>query len=714
MKPMLVICAVFISLMALQAQVPSGNKAVGDVHMDVTCSPSVAVDFDVSLALLHNFWYARALDSFNKIIETDPQCGMAYWGAAMTYNHPFWDPPTNADLSAAWALVQKGLAVRNVTPRESMYINAVAALYKDAGATSLKSERDQAYLAAMKTAADRYPDDETRLFYGQMLLSTMPEGQVDDSIQPVVANILEEIYARKPTHPGVLHYLTHVYDDPVNASKGLVAARAYAKSAAAVPHAHHMPSHIFVRLGLWNEAASSNENAWRISEEDVKNRASAAHTMEDHGKDFHALNYLQYSYIQMGRYRDAKRMTDLFKAEYDGLADKKTAPDTPLLQAKHVKGRTIFGLPDRIVYGYFDTLARYLIETRDFQSFSTIPLVAPSADFAAMKLQLDAAAANQRGDAAASRIATDKLVALSNEPGQHPFVKLIITIQAKEAEAAAARAAKDGDTAIRKLREAVTIENSIYALSQPPYPAVPANEILGNVLMEMNRPADATKEFEEVLRRTPGRPKAIFGIARAAEIMGDKATAKRRYQEFLTLWKNADSDRPELVAAKEFMAKEPVQVRKSEFPGITNFSRLDDDTVGFGGATEPSAMARLKRQGFVSVINLRGATEKGVDIEASRAAAQAVGLTYLHIPFDEVNPDPQLFQKLRVAFDDKTNQPAYIHCASATRVGFLWMIKRVIEDGWETDRALEEAKSIGLTRPEAQQAALNYIKAHKK
>ena len=198
-----------------------------------------------------------------------------------------------------------------------MYLDAVAALYKDAGVGSSKSERDQAYLAAMKAAADKYPDDETRLFYGQMLLSTMPEGQVDDEIQPVVAHILEEIYARKPTHPGVLHYLTHVYDDPVNAEKGLVAARAYAKSAAAVPHAHHMPSHIFVRLGLWEEAAAANENAWRISEEDVK-RGAGASGGRDHGKDFHALNYLQYCYIQLGRYRDAKRLTNIFRRNTTG------------------------------------------------------------------------------------------------------------------------------------------------------------------------------------------------------------------------------------------------------------------------------------------------------------------------------------------------------------------------------------------------------------
>ncbi len=315
---------------------------------------------------------------------------MAYWGAAMTYNHPFWDPPTKEDLSAAWAIVQKGLKVSKMTDREAMYLDAVAALYKDAGANSSKGRARPGVPGQDEGAADKYPDDETRLFYGQMLLSTMPEGVVDPDIQPVVANILEEIYSRRPTHPGVLHYLTHVYDDPVNAEKGLVAARAYAKSAAAVPHAHHMPSHIFVRLGLWDEAATANENAWRISEEDVKHAG-------EHGahRDFHALNYLQYAYIQLGRYRDAKRLTDIFQAEYAGIANKTTAPDTPLLQAKHVKGRTIYGLPDRVVYGYFDTLARYLIETGDWQSFSTVPLVAPSRDFVAMKTELEAAAAAQ-------------------------------------------------------------------------------------------------------------------------------------------------------------------------------------------------------------------------------------------------------------------------------------------------------------------------------
>lgn len=520
----------------------------GDVHMDVSIDPSLANEFDTALALLHNFWYKRALESFTAIIEKDPEVSMAYWGAAMTYNHPFWDPPTEDDLKAAWALVQRGLKAKKMSPREKMYIDAMAALYKDAGVGSTKAERDAAYLAAMKATVDQYPDDETRLFYGQMLLSTMPEGVVDLEKQPVVASILEEIYLRKPTHPGVLHYLTHVYDDPVNAEKGLVAAYAYAKSAAAVPHGHHMPSHIFARLGLWEDSATSNENAWRISEADVQHAG-------EHGghRDFHALNYLQNAYIQLGRYRDAKRLTDIFKAEYDGLADKKVGPDTQLLQAKHVKGRTIFGLPDRVVYGYFDTLVRYVLETKDLDSYSTIPLVATSRDFVAMKTWLEAVAGDLRGDATAAQAAADKLVGLSKEPGQDAFVQLIITLQAKEAEAFAAHAAGDHERVIAKMTEAATIEDSIFALSQPSYPAVPAREIFGNLLMKMNRPEEAIKQYTLALERTPNRPKSIFGIARAAELLGDKQMAAERYTEFLELWKNADADRPELAVARKYL-----------------------------------------------------------------------------------------------------------------------------------------------------------------
>lgn len=547
MKKILLLPVPFLLLtpsFAQQEQNPVDHiHGLGHVHMDTSCSPSVSADFDRALAMLHNFWFARALEAFKKVIQADPQCAMAYWGAAMTYNHPFWDAPTREDESAAWALVQKGRQTTKKTPREEMYLDAVAALYKDAGAGS-KSERDEAYKNAMKAVYEKYPDDEVKLFYGLSILGTIKEGTPGFERQAVAAKLFEEVYAKKPEHPGALHYLIHVYDDPEHAVDGLKAARAYAKAAAAVPHAQHMPSHIFTRLGYWEESAAANENAWRTSEDDVKRAGESGEY-----RDFHSLNYLQYAYLQLGRYRDAKRVTDMIKAEYEALPNKKTALDTPELQARHVRGRTIYALPDRVAYGYFDMLARYIVETGTWQEVPKIPLVAPSRDFVAMKLQLQAIAA----DAAGAKAAANQIVALSNEPGQHPFVKQIITMQAKEAEAIAARASGDIEGAMAMMNEAVAVEDSIYALSQPPYPIIPVHELYGTMLLEVKRPAEAMKHFRETLKRTPGRPKAIYGIARAAESLGDRQTAMKRYTEFLELWKQADKDRPEIAKARAFI-----------------------------------------------------------------------------------------------------------------------------------------------------------------
>ena len=338
------LCLVSLSLEHSTQRVAEHVHGIGHVHMDVSCSPSRSADFDRALALLHNFWYARALEAFHKVIRAEPACAMAYWGAALTYNHPFWDAPSRADLSAAWALVQRGLQAAPKTPRERMYLEAVAALYRDAGAGS-KSDRDEAFKDAMRAVYEQYPDDETKLFYGLSILGTIREGTPGFARQAVAARLFEEVYAAKPEHPGALHYLIHVYDDPEHAVEGLKAARAYASTAAAVPHAQHMPSHMFTRLGLWEESAATNENAWRTSEADVQRAGEAG----EH-RDFHSLNYLQYAYLQLGRYRDARRVTDLIGAQYEALPDRKTAADTPELQARHVRGRTIYALPDRVAY----------------------------------------------------------------------------------------------------------------------------------------------------------------------------------------------------------------------------------------------------------------------------------------------------------------------------------------------------------------------------
>ena len=517
--------------------------------MDISCSPSVAAKFDRALALLHNFWYARALDGFQQVLDDDPECAMAFWGAAMTHNHPFWDSPSQADETAAWILVQKGMSVQRASAREKLYLVAVAALYKDAGAGS-KSARDQNYRDAMAAAYAQYPDDETALFYGLSMLGAVPEGSQGFEQQEQAAKLFEAVYARHPDHPGVLHYLIHAYDDPEHAQMGLKAARAYARTAAAVPHALHMPSHIFTRLGYWEESAATTLKGWEVSEADVK-RAGESGAY----RDFHNLTYLEYAYIELGRYRDAQHTVDIIAAQYKALPDKTTAPDTPEFQSRHVRGRTIYAVPDRVVYGYFDMLTRLTVESGRWDEVATIPLVVQSREFMAAKLQWEAKAAAVRKDAAAARAATAKLVSLSQEPGQHPFAKLIITLQAKEAQAFAAQASGNAAEAVAKMNEAVAIEDAVDDLSQPPNPIIPARELFGTLLMDLNRPADAREQFLRTLNRTPGRPKALYGLAQAAQATGDLDVAQQRYKEFLALWKNADPDRPEVAIANEFLAK---------------------------------------------------------------------------------------------------------------------------------------------------------------
>lgn len=532
----------------LFAQHGHGSEGVGTTHMETSCTPAAQAQFDRALALLHNFWYARALTQFEEVQKTDPQCAIAYWGAALTYNHPFWDQPSPDDLKAAWAHVQEGLKAASKSDREHMYLLAAAALYKDAGVGTTKQSRDEAYRDQMGATHAKYTDDETTLFYGLSILGTIREGAKGFEMQGRAVALFESVYAHDKQHPGVLHYLIHAYDDPVHAEQGLAAARAYAQTAAAVPHAFHMPSHIFSRLGYWDEAAKTNEHAWQISEDDVK-AAGEPGTL----RDFHSLNYLSYNYLQLGRYKDAKKAVNLFATQYAAIGDRKTAPDSQDLQARHVRGRTIFALPDRVLYGYFDTLARFIVESESWNDVSTLPLIAPSSDFVVMKLHVEAMAAAAKKDVATAKAKAAEMTKLANAPGQHPFVQQILMMQAREAAAVAAHAAGDVAGMMTEMNAAIAIEDAIDSLSQPPYPIIPAHELYGSLLLASGKPAEARKHFEETLRRTPGRPKAIAGLARAAEATGDAATAKAQYSRLIEMWPHADSDRPELRAARRFL-----------------------------------------------------------------------------------------------------------------------------------------------------------------
>jgi tetratricopeptide (TPR) repeat protein len=206
-----------------------------------------------------------------------------------------------------------------------------------------------------------------------------------------------------------------------------------------------------------------------------------------------------------------------------------------------------------VAYGYFDMLARYIVETGAWDRVATMPLVASSREFQAMQAQVQGMAAASRGDTAAAQASARTIGALAAQTGRHPFAQQIIAIQAREAEALAALVAGDTASALAHMSQATTIEDSIAAPSQPPYPVIPAHELFGMLLLHIDRPVEARAQFEEALKRTPGRPKAIYGIARAAERMGDRETATRRYTEFLEVWRGADRDRPELVAARRFL-----------------------------------------------------------------------------------------------------------------------------------------------------------------
>ena len=541
------IVATALAATRLPAQHGHGSEGVGRAHMETSCAPAVQATFDRALALLHNFWYARALTQFMEVQKADPDCALAYWGAAMTYNHPFWDAPSPGDLAAAWSHVQNGLAAKSQSDRERMYLAAVAALYKDRGAGS-KQQRDESYREQMAATHAKYPDNETKLFYGLAILGTIREGAKGFEMQGRAVDLFETVYATDKQHPGVLHYLIHAYDDPVHAERGLAAARLYAKTAAAVPHAYHMPSHIFSRLGYWDEAAATNENAWQISSDDVSAAGEPGEL-----RDFHSLNYLSYNYLQLGRYKDAKKTVDLFAAQYAAIGDRTTASDSQDLQARHLRGRTIFALPDRVLYGYFDTLARFIVESESWSDVSNLPVIAASSDFVVMKLHLEVMAAAAVKDAVTAKSKAAEMMERAQRPGQHPFVQQILTIQAREAAACAALAAGDAASAIAAMEAAVAIEDSIDSLSQPPYPIVPAHELYGSMLMQMGKPGEARRQFEETLRRTPGRPKAIVGIARAAELLGDKMTARTQYERLVEMWKGADPDRPELQEARRFL-----------------------------------------------------------------------------------------------------------------------------------------------------------------
>jgi len=504
-------------------------EKLGKVHFPVSCSAAAQEQFDRAVALLHSFWLDESAKAFAVITQADSDCAMAYWGTAMTLlGNPFTWPLSGKALPDGWAAVEKAKVAKAKTQRERDYIGAVEAFYKDWDKVDHRT-RALAYVKAMEELAQRYPGDtEASVFYALALDVTALPTDKTYANQLKAARILEKVFAAQPDHPGVAHYLIHSYDFPPIAAQGLTAARRYASIAPSAPHALHMPSHIFTRQGLWEESIETN-------------RRSAA-TSKSHFDSLHAMDYLEYAYLQGARDRDAQRVLD------EVAAIKK-------VDREHlVTAYALAAIPARyaLELGRWGDAARLLPypNEKDF----------PWGDFPqgmAVLVYARALGAGRSGNASAVREEIERLETL-----RRAMMEAKITywaqqadIQIKIASAWAAFAAGNKPEALKLMREGADMEDSSEKHPVTPGHVLPARELLGEMLLEVNQPALALKEFEASHKVEPNRFRGLYGAARAAAQLGDMAKAKTYYEKLVDLCRHADAERPELKEAKQFLAK---------------------------------------------------------------------------------------------------------------------------------------------------------------
>jgi tetratricopeptide (TPR) repeat protein len=499
----------------------SQTTGLGVVSFPNSGARRAQASFLRGLALLHSFEYDDAAEAFREAQRLDSTFGMAYWGEALTYDHPLWgehDSTAARNALARLGATPEQRIARGGKPREKAYLGAVEALY---GAGGVK-ERHQAYERAMAQVQDDYPSDlEAASLHALALLSLRSGGSRAD-LRPSVraAAIAEEVLRRNPTHPGATHYLIHAYDDPLLAPLGLPVARRYARIAPRAEHALHMPSHIFVHLGQWDDMVASNEAAWTASKAWVKRKGVGNEQL-----DLHAAAWLHYGYLQQGRYTRARALTDSLGALF---------PPEVRADAPHH------------VHAYLTMVdEQNVAETHGRDS--TPPTMAPKP----WELILQAAAgAMPRGnrESVAAGLAGYRLRADTIKqhhdgmmpPGVRAFVLKLTAMDA--------RVNGRDDEAVAALTEAATLEEDMSIVGPPGDP--PGRELLADLLLELDRVPEAVAAYDATLLRTPLRSAALLGRARAAVKSGDAEGGARWYGQLLGNWHAADADLPELAEAR--------------------------------------------------------------------------------------------------------------------------------------------------------------------
>lgn len=465
---------------------PSPEK-LGTVSFPISCKPETQGEFNRAVALLHSFAYKRAEASFRTVSEQDPRCAIAHWGIAMTCFHQLWQPHlTGAGVSAGQKEIHQAEMLPEGSPRERGFIHALSLIYVDA-ATVPYGTRASEYETAMRQLAAANPMDvETQVFYALALISNASPSDKEHRKLKQAANLLEPLYRELPDHPGVVHYLIHAYDNQEMASRGLAAARAYTGIAPSAPHALHMPSHIFTRLGLWDESIASNLAA-----------RDAAHRQGDTGEELHAMDYLVYAYLQSGRDGEAAQVIQQLKAMQN------------LDQGDFKSGYAATAMP-----------IRYIVERRRWSDAEKIVNPPGSAQSQVVAIAVWARglgfARNGHTRDAEKESKTlgeirDRLRASGDE-----YWAAQVDIMRREVEAWSAQSGKEFDRAAAILRSASDDEDGLEKLPVTPGPIIPAREQLGEMLLQQGNAAAASRAFERVLVNSPGRRAALQGAAQAA------------------------------------------------------------------------------------------------------------------------------------------------------------------------------------------------------
>jgi Tfp pilus assembly protein PilF len=524
MRTALAIATAFSSLLALAQPAHADDTTLGKVNFETSCNPAAQKLFNQAMLYQHSFWYRASERTFEDALKADPECGIAYWGIALSL---LWNPhvaPPVKNLAEGAAAIAKGKSVGAKTARERDYLDALAVMYADHDKVDHRT-RLNAYAKAMEQLAQRYAnDDEAQIHYALALNTSASPADKTYASQLKGAAILEPISQRAPDHPGVAHYLIHLYDYPPIAEKGLDAARRYAKIAPAAAHAQHMPSHIFTRVGYWSESIASNAEAARVAKE-----------AKDFHDQLHSMDYQVYAYLQLGQDQKAKAVMD---------------------EATTVTGFTETFLPGP--YALAISPARYAVERGDWKAASELAVrPSPLAQVQAITYFARALGAARSGNPDAAKADIAKLAELRDKlrDAKDAYWSEQVEIQRQVGAAWVLYAEGKRDDALAAMSLAADAEDKTEKHPVTPGVPKPARELYGVMLLESGKPGEALAAFEATLKKEPNRLAATVGAAKAAEKAGDNAKAQEYYKKVVAIAGDADKSRAEVSDARAFLTR---------------------------------------------------------------------------------------------------------------------------------------------------------------